>query len=200
MGEYALYEGREIKIGTCENMYYLRFDQRHQVQHLPGNVDVQNPEHVKELRFRFPFPDEDHTAPGSFESYGRHFAVHGVTLPEEIEHGSVQFTSAAGYLTSLPCPESKEGRALPFKVHRNGWRGDLLVVQQRVWEDRLVLVAECGGCDSKFRLPTIKDAEPVILYCLDKAERLRVGGELAEAGWWKEVGARIIEGYKGVKL
>ena len=31
MGEYASYLGERIKIGTCENMYYLRADQRHLV-------------------------------------------------------------------------------------------------------------------------------------------------------------------------
>ena len=29
MGEYARFRGAEIKIGTCESMYYLRADQRH---------------------------------------------------------------------------------------------------------------------------------------------------------------------------
>lgn len=32
MGEYATYKGQEIKIGTCEDCYYLRADQRHLAQ------------------------------------------------------------------------------------------------------------------------------------------------------------------------
>ena len=58
MGEYAKHKGEEIKIGTCENMYYLRFDQRHKVKALPGNVDP-NGADAYALRFRFPWPNED---------------------------------------------------------------------------------------------------------------------------------------------
>lgn len=34
MGEYAkrMRDGERVKIGTCENMYYLRFEERHQVE------------------------------------------------------------------------------------------------------------------------------------------------------------------------
>jgi hypothetical protein len=31
VGEYATFRGSSIKIGTCESMYYLRADQRHEV-------------------------------------------------------------------------------------------------------------------------------------------------------------------------
>ena len=31
MGEYANYMGERVKIGTCEDMLYLRWDQRHLV-------------------------------------------------------------------------------------------------------------------------------------------------------------------------
>ena len=39
MGEYAKRNGKEIKIGTCESMYYLRYEHRKQVQPMPGNVN-----------------------------------------------------------------------------------------------------------------------------------------------------------------
>ena len=66
MGEYAKFQGQSIKIGTCENMYYLRADQAAMVQPESGNVD---PIRDREsLRFRFPFPDEDNVLPGEFET------------------------------------------------------------------------------------------------------------------------------------
>lgn len=70
MGEYARYGRDDIKIGTCENMYYLRADQAHKVTPiLPGNVDpVRQAEH---LRFRFPFPSEDEVPPGEFGDFDR---------------------------------------------------------------------------------------------------------------------------------
>ncbi len=36
MGEYAIYRGERIKIGTCEDMYYLRPDQVHLVKRVSG--------------------------------------------------------------------------------------------------------------------------------------------------------------------
>lgn len=120
MGEYAKYRGQEINIGTCEDMYYLRADQRHLVDYtfeLP--ID----------RFRFPFPDEDHIAPGQFEDYDRGYRIPGWRLPEEwaADHGHVQFVASAGYNCCLACPESvadTDPREVDgVKVHRNGWQG-----------------------------------------------------------------------------
>lgn len=69
MGEYARFSGHEIKIGTCEDMYYLRYDQRHLVEWVRGNVDPVK--QAGELRFRLPFPDEDGIEPGGFQDYNR---------------------------------------------------------------------------------------------------------------------------------
>src|SRR3990167_2579485 len=89
MGEYATRGKDRIKIGTCEDMYYLRFDQRDRVQHEPGNV-APNGEDAYGLRFRFPWPDEDHVAPGGEEfhanGYHRAIAVYGIQPPTEVEH------------------------------------------------------------------------------------------------------------------
>jgi len=85
MGEYAKHGDREIKIGTCENMYYLRYDQRHEVSALPGNVDpVYDAE--RGIRFRFPFPDEDFVSPGGFIIYWRTLLIPGIVPPRDVEH------------------------------------------------------------------------------------------------------------------
>jgi hypothetical protein len=55
MGEYATYNGENIKLGTCESMYYLRADQRHLISGYRFDGGD---------RFRFPFPDEDDIEPG----------------------------------------------------------------------------------------------------------------------------------------
>lgn len=65
MGEYVKYKGSPVKIGTCENLYYVSFDkyndalQKGAIAHLAGNgfpSDYVNPDYGS--RFRFPFPDE----------------------------------------------------------------------------------------------------------------------------------------------
>jgi hypothetical protein len=68
MGEYGTYLGNNIKIGTCEDMYYLRADQRHLVKAAALHD-------LTDIRFRFPFPDEDHRQPGDFDDYDRGLTV-----------------------------------------------------------------------------------------------------------------------------
>lgn len=71
MGEYAIRRSdrERVKIGTCETMYYLRFEDRHKVQHEPGNVDPEND--PDGLFFRIPFIDEDHVSIGEYNPHGR---------------------------------------------------------------------------------------------------------------------------------
>lgn len=70
MGEYAkTATGERVKIGTCEDMYYLRLEDANKVIPLSGNV---NPATDTGLRFRLPFPDEDSIEPGgNYEQYNR---------------------------------------------------------------------------------------------------------------------------------
>lgn len=68
MGEYAKRkgDGEEIKIGTCETMYYIRYEDRDKVSALPGNVDLKRA-HEYGLRFRLPLIPEDGLQPGEYD-------------------------------------------------------------------------------------------------------------------------------------
>ena len=70
MGENAKRksDGAVIKIGTCERMYYLRYEDREKVAKIPHSLD---PMDSKGLFFRLPFPDEDHLQPGDYDHYNR---------------------------------------------------------------------------------------------------------------------------------
>ncbi len=66
MGEYAKYLGVEMKIGTCESLYYVSYS-RMIAAYSAGRL-VQSPYNLEPaaylapnsgFRFRFPFPDED---------------------------------------------------------------------------------------------------------------------------------------------
>lgn len=63
MGEYATRKSdeAEVKIGTCEDMYYLRYEDRDKVRQLPNSLNAAN---ELNLRWRLPFPDEDSTRIG----------------------------------------------------------------------------------------------------------------------------------------
>lgn len=196
MGEYAKHNGHEVKIGTCEDMYYLRADQLPLVRAVPNSV---NPVADRfELRFRFPWPDEDGIAPGQFEkAFDRSHGLHGVDVPADVEHHKIQFSSGGGYLISLPCPEAPRTKELALSAgltfHRNGFEGCVYIAQQRpVRRDDgtevLALICKCGGCGSKYRLDTLAEAMPIITAA-------RPQSSTASSAFWQAVADRIEAGY-----
>ena len=142
MGEYAKYNGESIKIGTCEDMYYLRADQAFQVEPEDNSVNPRDPKDARELRFRFPFPDEDGIEPGGFEPVER-----GVGI-------------------TVKWPDGHE----PECAKDCSDRSRISIEQQRLVGDELVLVVRCLACDERYRLPTLADAFPVIEACRWKIE------------------------------
>ncbi len=171
MGEYAKHNGQEVKIGTCENMYYLRDDQRNEIDGYGFDEET-----LGVIRFRFPFPDEDENAPGDFDDYARGVRVPGYSLPAELsgdEHHQIQFTSTAGYNLCIPCPEQYGDGERPdgLKVHRNGFNGHPVVRQQAHRGGHLVTLLSCNACGALHRLDTAADAAPVAEAFLNEAER-----------------------------
>jgi len=178
MGEYALYRGQRVKIGTCESLYYLRADQARAVVALDGHVHpLADREHV---RFRFPFADEDHVAPGAHDPYARGLRLDGVSAPAELasEHYRVQFTAPQGYVASLPCPEadadapkglSAVAVADGVTVHRNGFAGATFLVAQRYVDGELWPVLRCA-CRMMWRVDR-EGAEEVVASLQAQHER-----------------------------
>ena len=208
MGEHAMYGGQQIKIGTCEQMYYLRADQAHLVTPIvPGNVDpVKDREH---LRFRFPFPEEDGVEPGAFENHDKTQWLHGMLPPAEVEHHSIQFQghAAAGtMLLSVPCPMGPGGDA--NKIARNGYMGDVGIHSQRCLDGLRMLVCRCGGCGCLYRVTTLEEAMPYVNACKAEAEQCERQGKclgypesareqwLRDASRWLAIALRIAEGYR----
>lgn len=82
MGEYIKYKGNEIKIGTCESLYYTSYQKYERalkeghLSELPGNDPPE--EYAKAdsgYRFRFPFPDEDNLPFGDIGNFHYHRGV-----------------------------------------------------------------------------------------------------------------------------
>jgi hypothetical protein len=196
MGENARYRGQLIKIGTCEDMYYLRADQRHLISgYTFGALD----------RFRFPFPDEDTIEPGEFADHDRGWRIPETwSLPTDYTgHGSVQFVARAGYVLSIPCPEqfgqpgmhvdlSSGSKPIPLRVHRNGFNGHPGIYQQRQVEDQLMTVIGCGACGSRWRLE-LPAAEQVAQAFFDEADRQTLGD--TERAHLLSIAERILAGY-----
>ncbi len=195
MGEYAtrISDGQNIKIGTCEQMYYLRADQVHLVRGQRGSVDPQSVRDAGAIRFRFPFPQEDSVAPGDFDDYDYGLGLSGVEVPEEIEHSFLQFTrnypQSGGMLLSIPCPRSKEGKASNLKLSYNGYSGSVHIHSQRLVDGQLILILRCGDCHALWRVPTLEECKPV----LDALEKEAQSGDRGD--YYREVAKRIVAGY-----
>ena len=189
MGEYALYNGEQVKIGTCEDLYYLRYEHRKQVTPLSGSIDPSSDAQYT-CRFRFPWPDEDHTAaPGrdnERHDYDRSCNIPGASMPEDVKHYSVQFKASPGYLLSLPCPESPSGP----EVARNGFVGAVHLCQLKPLRDgRVVPIMKCGGCGAKWRLEDNHEIEALIVALRSEGDRRERAGSSLK--WWDDLADRI---------
>ena len=210
MGEYATLNGSRIKIGTCEQMYYLRADQVHLIQPESNSVNPRLRSHAESIRFRFPFPQEDGCRPGSFEDFDYDLGLYGVEPPEDIDHSNLQFTrsypSAHGILLSTPCPRSKEGKASGLKFGYNGYSGPVQIHSQRLVGEQLVLILRCGDCGAMYRVPTLEECKPVLDVlekeatqrdheCQRANERPGAVQCTSSGDYYREVSKRIVAGY-----
>lgn len=186
MGEYAKYKGEEIKIGTCEDMYYLRYDQAALVRPKRGNTDPVRDR--ADLRFRFPFPDEDSIEPGQFRDPFRSVRINAPMDWEGIAHNTIQFRNERGLLVNLPCPEGTDN---PHNIMKNGYPGNIGIKQQRWVNDQLVVVCECGSCGALFRIPTLEQASQLIESLRARAIR----DSEPESGFFTLIADRIEAGY-----
>jgi hypothetical protein len=192
MGEYMrrISDGARIKVGTCEDLWSLRYDQLRDVAYC-GDAD---PSRALDIyRFRFPWPDEDGTPPGDYADPFRELGISGVAPPEiGLEHSTCQFVSHHGYVVSLPCPESPEGDP---RVVRNGNAGPVRLAGQAIRGGRLVAICRCGGCHVPYRVPTLEDAQPILTALRATAEWRAVNGDAHSARWYGTVAERLEAGY-----
>lgn len=167
MGEYAIRksDGERVKIGTCENMYYLRYEDRDKVRALSGNVDpVRDAVH---LRFRIPFPDEDHIQPGgNYEPFrgqrlyrqflsGSSAVNSDFTDESTLENpGTIQLRhEASGLLLNVPCyhgiklPEVTE----PMRAFWNGKGHSFELAYLRQTDEGVKPIVQCRHCQQAWR-------------------------------------------------
>jgi len=122
MGQY--YNG--TKIGTCENMYYLRLEKARKLAEM-GACDDDNIPFLTyvndgETRFRFPFPQEDEMADDlvNAQLFDEGFLV---PCPEEVEishaticMGSTLYNKTDNVNVFIPCLHSKEFKETGIKT------------------------------------------------------------------------------------
>jgi len=173
MGEYAKFNGTRIKIGMCESMYYLRYEDRKKVIPESGSI---NPRIEKDCFWRLPYPDEDHLHPGQYHVYNRGFGLHkkdkegywiNFSNPETIQYpGTIQLKHEnSGLLVNMPC---YHGERLPNpppegKVFWNGkgWSFELAFIKNT--DEGVFPIVRCRHCGQMWSygwkeiLPYIQD-------------------------------------------
>lgn len=176
MGECVYYQGKQIKVGTCESFYDMRHSDLNKVTGFPIHNAVG-------VRFRLPWPDEDHLSPGQYGEFRglRLFQAQGDGRyidysPEglaEAESGSIQFTHESGLLFSVPC---HHGYKLPdlgsnVKVHWNGKSHSLELIAVKVLKDgQLAPIIWCRHCKSMWR----SDWDDVMPFICDPIMKQRL--------------------------
>lgn len=163
MGEYAIRksDNEEIKIGTCEMMYYLRYEDRHKVSPRPDRNDT-DPSTFENVFWRLPFPDEDHVLPGDYENHGRAERLYtkddccATALTAELtsNDGIIQLHHESGLLLNVPCTH---GRELPdttgtsIKSFWNGKSWFFELAHLKNTEEGILPVIHCRFCRSMWR-------------------------------------------------
>lgn len=131
-------------------------------------------------------------------------------MPEGVEHYNVQFKADAGYLCSLPCPETHVvtpgfTTVLPngLKIARNGFSGSVKLTQQKVLADgRIVPVMMCGGCGALWRVEEEDEIRAIADAFYAEGERRRKDSTIVATGekvghvFWHTIADRILEGAK----
>ena len=203
MGEYINYQGREIKLGTCEDLYYTRLDQlkeaRFSMSKMEGNLDVLeylNPKNG--FRYRFPFPDEDEIPIGAFTDFEKGLVIQlqpeDFSLAEFDHHDKWHSNSPKGggynVNVSMPCPQSKEFSEC--KHSPIDWR-IVEIRQQKQIDGEIWTVIACPYCGALSRLP-YEDAQKLIHSI--EAGYVNIKTNETSKVYYQEVCNRIRNGYK----
>ena len=193
MGEYVkLPNGEDVKLGTCENLYYITFETAKRLlpicRQLEGNFPPEeylNPAHG--WRYRFPFPNEDNIEIYNGNDFERAAII---TAPEgfDIEdHDPIYHhcTAKGGYgyqvNVKLECPaKNNANKARPVAI-----------TQQKQVDGELWTVAECGWCGSCVRLPR-EDA----MLLVNQIRKENPDPKNGNYKFWQTIADRIEAGYK----
>lgn len=167
MGENAKYNGKLVKIGTSEMMYYLRYEDRFKVKKDNHSLD---PATCMNLFWRLPYPDEDGNYIGGNIRHTRGIPLYDY-YPTDLESYTMQIhDDKSCLLVNVAC---YHGIKLPeasadFHPHWNGKAGYFFELKWiKNMADGLWPVYECRFCGGMWRtgwedvLPHIKDAEMV---------------------------------------
>lgn len=200
MGEYLNNQNGEcVKIGTCEDLYYTRFNQLQGVIYaglLTGSAEYPAENYLKPeygWRYRFPFPDEDKITVGDYEPFERGYEVEVPMSFMDFDHGD-KCVNMEGVNIFLPCiysPKFKDS-GLRTSYNYNQTRAKVEVIQQKqrnpdgtLGAAQLWTVIRCKCCGGAASI------EPESIHILTDAiteqDKSKFGAEMVK---------RILKGYE----
>jgi len=206
LGELVKINGKAVKLGTCEDLYYTTHAAFSEalalgiVEKLPGNLPPA--EYLKDgFRFRFPFPDEDETEIGTHENYDRGllFTVSPGFMGKDaaflgFEHERLCHSASCGGAFNvnifLPCPACIN----PYPLDHSPINHDQIpveIVQQKSVGGELWLVVRCGYCGAKVRVD--RDGAAALVRQIRETNTIE---ESPSGEFWEKVCTRIMAGYE----
>lgn len=180
MGEYIRYRGEEIKIGTCEDLYYATYPkyiaalEAHTLHRLEGNS---SPEAYAKpdagFRFRFPFPDEDHLSLGSLEyDYSR-----GVPITLDV--------------SACEPPKGHDRNKSTFQMEITQQK---LVFRESDKNLCLALVWRDPKTRQSFRIEDDADIKNILKQIIK--HHIQNENDLKQKLFYRKIAARILKGYR----
>lgn len=163
MGEYARRkcDNVEIKIGVCEAMYYLRYEDRDKVKQLPSSI---NPAGEMNLLWRIPTFEEDQTKPGDYKDKTG-IPLRKISSDGTIEQyndsrlgeipGTIQATAADGLMVIVKCFHGEKTPEKGGDVINITWNGKYTGYELKYLkntEDGIKPVIGCKHCGSSIVL------------------------------------------------
>ncbi|HUW09174.1 MAG TPA: hypothetical protein VM537_05555 [Anaerolineae bacterium] len=155
MGEYIKFQDERLKVGTCEDLYYVTYDQ---LLEMVQNGAEQAPHNLPPadylangFRYRFPFPNDDGT---DFDKGVILYAPPDLLRDNEHERVCKSLApKGGGYNINafITCPMSPDADPKQFSVGPHPRVVE--VVQQKAVDNCLWLVLRCPYCGAKWRIP-----------------------------------------------
>lgn len=150
MGEYAIREsdGADVKVGTFDSMYYIRYEDRNKVRHRKGNVDCAND---TGLRWRIPFPDEDRVKIGEYEQHDRAYPLPGFAMEFSGESGNTYGEYNSIWIEGKEYTEGGDIKHVQWRKRPEVWFG--LSSVKNMPDGTVWAVVRCLVCDVAWRVP-----------------------------------------------
>lgn len=151
MGEFATRkcDGERVKIGTCDALYYIRYEDRKKVDYDFAGHD---------WFWRLPFPDEDGVGIGEYGDFNRGLRLNNGTDDywddDMADHpGRFQLRHKSGLQVSVPC---YHGMRLPnlgddARASWNGKSHSIELEHVKNTLDGLVPIIRCRHCGQAWR-------------------------------------------------